>query len=128
IVLDFSIEGELSLGGMNLHVLEGEDVPAFTHEKILDPTVVRVLRNNTLIDSEDVSTEEEAEPEAKKATFEVKLRYAKKATEISAGPKKTEQVENCYRTKTTYGDPKREALGMPAVSSEKDEMCQGKRS
>ncbi|KAM9899544.1 hypothetical protein OXX69_009433 [Metschnikowia pulcherrima] len=88
IVLDFSIEGELSLGGMNLHVLEGEDVPAFTHEKILDPTVVKVLRNNTLIDSEDVSTEEEVEPEAKKATFEVKLRYAKRATEVSAGPDK----------------------------------------
>ncbi|KAM9937936.1 hypothetical protein OXX80_002554 [Metschnikowia pulcherrima] len=89
IVLDFSIEGELSLSGMNLNVLEGEDVPAFTHEKILDPTVEKALRNNTLIDSEDVSTEEEeAEPEAKKATFEVKLRYAKRATEVSAGPDK----------------------------------------
>ncbi|KAF8000171.1 hypothetical protein HF325_005100 [Metschnikowia pulcherrima] len=122
IVLDFSIEGELSLGGMNLHVLEGEDVPAFTHEKILDPTVVKVLRNNTLIDSEDVSTEEEeVGPAAKKATFEVKLRYAKKTTEKLAGPEKDGTSE---QTATGPTPP----MEIPNVKRWACQSCHAKRT
>ncbi|KAM9903337.1 hypothetical protein OXX79_003427 [Metschnikowia pulcherrima] len=121
VVLDFSIEGELSLGGMNLHVLEGENVPAFTHEKILDPTVVKVLRNNTLIDSEDVSTEEEVGPAAKKATFEVKLRYAKRATEVSAGPEKDGTSEQT----ATGPTPPLEILNVKRLACQ---SCQAKRT